>query len=157
MKRQKGAFYRTPPQHCTKYQIPVTLHPKRTKNGSRANREASTIHTMTTTSAITQAAAAGAVVMVALPQTVWEETQAAIHEMKQTISAMAEGMNQQDQKEWLGREETMQLLQISPATLQRYRDRHVIEFSQWGRKILYSRKSIEKLMQDHFIAKGGNA
>lgn len=112
---------------------------------------------MTTTSAITQAAAAGAVVMVALPHTVWEETQAAIHEMKQTISAMAEGMNQQDQKEWLGREETMQLLQISPATLQRYRDRHVIEFSQWGRKILYSRKSIEKLMQDHFIAKGGNA
>ena len=52
---------------------------------------------------------------------------------------------------WLNNKEVKEQLGISTRTLQTYRDTGVLSFSQHGKKIYYSRESIEKFMNDHHI------
>lgn len=51
----------------------------------------------------------------------------------------------------LNNAELCKLLQITPRTAQRYRDRGLIEFTQIGRKVLYSSDAVSRFMSAHHI------
>lgn len=46
------------------------------------------------------------------------------------------------QEEWMDKPSVLKLLRVSPSTLQTYRDKGLIKYSQVGRKILYEKKDI---------------
>lgn len=52
------------------------------------------------------------------------------------------------QQQWLNNEEVMRLLNVSKSTLQTYRDKGLITFSQIGRKILYKSTDIETVLEN---------
>lgn len=54
-------------------------------------------------------------------------------------------------KEILSGKDVCILLNVSPRTLQRYRERKLIGFSQVGPKIIYTWASVDKFMSDHHI------
>jgi excisionase family DNA binding protein len=64
-------------------------------------------------------------------------------------------------KKWLSSDDVCNLLQVSKRTLQNYRDRGIIPFSQIGRKIYYKASDIEEYLSNHYIRayyqKGGAA
>ncbi len=54
----------------------------------------------------------------------------------------------QDKEQWLGNEDVCALLQISPRTLQSYRDNGILPFSQIGRKCYYRVSDVEQLINN---------
>ena len=54
--------------------------------------------------------------------------------------------NNQDKEQWLGNDDVCGLLQISPRTLQSYRDNGTLPYSQIGRKCYYKVSDIENLI-----------
>jgi excisionase family DNA binding protein len=52
---------------------------------------------------------------------------------------------------WLTGDEICKLLRVSKRTLQNYRDKRVIPFSQIGRKIYYKVSDIEDYLNNHHI------
>jgi hypothetical protein len=52
---------------------------------------------------------------------------------------------------WLDGSEVIRALKISSRTLQNYRDRGIIPFSQVGHKIFYKASDIDKFMEEHYI------
>ncbi len=52
----------------------------------------------------------------------------------------------QDKEKWLGNDDVCSLLQISPRTLQSYRDNGTLPYSQIGRKCYYKVSDIENLI-----------
>jgi excisionase family DNA binding protein len=64
-------------------------------------------------------------------------------------------------KKGLSSDDVCNLLQVSKRTLQNYRDRGIIPFSQIGRKIYYKASDIEEYLSNHYIRayyqKGGAA
>lgn len=65
------------------------------------------------------------------------------------------------EKSWMSGDETCKLLRISKRTLQNYRDKRVIPFSQIGRKIYYKYSDIVEYLEMHYVKpyyqKGGVA
>ena len=59
-------------------------------------------------------------------------------------------------KEWLTKEELMNLTGWSGRTIQHMRDSQQIPYSQHGRKILYPRKGIMQFLEDHYIRPKGD-
>jgi hypothetical protein len=51
---------------------------------------------------------------------------------------------------WLGNQEVMQILQISPRTLQNMRDTRLLPFSKVQGKIYYKNKDIESLLENNY-------
>jgi len=56
--------------------------------------------------------------------------------------------NNQDKEQWLGNDDVCGLLQISPRTLQSYRDNGILLFSQIGRKCYYKVSDVEQLINN---------
>ena len=54
----------------------------------------------------------------------------------------------QDKEQWLGNEDVCALLQISPRSLQSYRDNGMLSFSQIGRKCYYRLSDVEQLINN---------
>jgi len=54
----------------------------------------------------------------------------------------------QGKEQWLGNEDVCGLLQISPRTLQSYRDNGILPFSQIGRKCYYKVSDVEQLINN---------
>lgn len=54
----------------------------------------------------------------------------------------------QEKKQWLCNEDVCGLLQISPRTLQSYRDNGILPFSQIGRKCYYRVSDVEQLINN---------
>jgi excisionase family DNA binding protein len=52
---------------------------------------------------------------------------------------------------WLDVEETMKLLKVSRSTLQNYRDKGMISFSQVGNKIYFRRSDLDDLRESHYV------
>ncbi|MBK7763287.1 MAG: helix-turn-helix domain-containing protein [Bacteroidetes bacterium] len=53
------------------------------------------------------------------------------------------GVNNSTPKDdWLSNDQVMELLKVSKSTLQTYRDKGVIPFSQIGRKIIYKKTEV---------------
>ena len=59
----------------------------------------------------------------------------------------------QDKEKWLGNEDICGLLQISPRTLQSYKDNGILPYSQIGRKCYYRVSDIENLINQSQIKK----
>ena len=51
---------------------------------------------------------------------------------------------------WLDNQEVMELLKISPRTLQNFRDNKVVPFSKVGGKIYYKASDVEQLLKDNY-------
>ena len=56
------------------------------------------------------------------------------------------------QKKWLRTKEVLEMLKISPGTLQNYRMNGTIKYTRFGKSIYYSLEEIEKVMQSQQIA-----
>jgi MerR family transcriptional regulator, repressor of the yfmOP operon len=54
-------------------------------------------------------------------------------------------------QKWLSSEEVCHLLMISKRTLQNYRDKKIIPFSQISRKIYYRATDIHEYLLNHYI------
>ena len=54
-------------------------------------------------------------------------------------------------KDWLTGDDLCKLLRVSKRTLQNYRDKRVIPFSQIGRKIYYKYSDIVDYLELHYI------
>ena len=59
----------------------------------------------------------------------------------------------QDKEKWFGNDDVCSLLQISPRTLQAYRDNGILPCSQRGRKCYYRVSDIENLVSQSQIKK----
>lgn len=87
--------------------------------------------------------------VVMLPQAEWEGIKDLLNEVKDTLQTRsAEEVNNQ----WIESTEARQMLGVSAKTWQDYRDKRVIPFSQFGRKIYVRRADIEAFMQQHYIS-----
>lgn len=71
-----------------------------------------------------------------------------LEEIDVKVNRLLSGSNS---PELLTGKELCKLLKISPRTLQRYRDHRLIEFSQSGTKIFYSRSAVNKFMEANHI------
>ena len=86
--------------------------------------------------------------VVMLPQAEWEGIKDLLKEVKDTLQTKsAEEVNGQ----WIESTEARKMLGVSAKTWQDYRDKRVIPFSQFGRKIYVRRADIETFMQQHYI------
>ena len=50
---------------------------------------------------------------------------------------------------WLTTKEAAKALQVTPRSLQNYRDRGIIPFSQFGREVRYLATDIQQFLMDH--------
>lgn len=66
-------------------------------------------------------------------------------------SKIDEVRNLQIQNQILTNEKVVELLDVSPRTLQNYRDRGLIEFSQVGRKIYYTGQAVNHFLEQNKI------
>jgi hypothetical protein len=86
--------------------------------------------------------------VVVLPQDEWEGIKDLLNEVKDTLQTRStEEINSQ----WIESAEARKMLGVSQKTWQDYRDRRIIPFSQFGRKIYVKRADIEAFMQMHYI------
>ncbi|MDZ7743710.1 MAG: helix-turn-helix domain-containing protein [Bacteroidota bacterium] len=53
-------------------------------------------------------------------------------------------------KAWVNNEEASGILKVSKRTLQNYRDKGILGFSQIGNQIYYRLEDIEKLLSNHY-------
>ena len=87
--------------------------------------------------------------VVMLPQAEWEGIKDLLNEVKDTLQTRsAEEVNSQ----WIESTEARKMLGVSAKTWQDYRDKRVIPFSQFGRKIYVRRADIEAFMKQHYIS-----
>jgi hypothetical protein len=86
--------------------------------------------------------------LVVLPQAEWEGIKDLLNEVKDTLQTKsAEEVNSQ----WIESAEARKMLGVSAKTWQDYRDKRVIPFSQFGRKIYVRRADIEAFLENHCI------
>ena len=62
-----------------------------------------------------------------------------------------EEIQKDPENRWLTSQQVCEILHISSRTLQTYRDRKQISFSQTGPKIYYKKSDIDKYLEDHYI------
>ena len=54
-------------------------------------------------------------------------------------------------KNWIDGQDVMQMLKISPCTLQRLRDNGTLPYSKLGRKIFYKESDIDRTLEDNYV------
>ena len=86
--------------------------------------------------------------LVVLPQTEWEDIKGLLNEVKDTLKTKS---NTEINSMWLESSEARAMLGVSSKTWQDYRDKRVIPFSQFGRKIYVRRADIESFLENHSI------
>lgn len=94
----------------------------------------------TTTPAIPQ--------VVVLPESEWVSIKDLLQEVKDTLQTKSE---EETNSQWIESTEARKMLGVSAKTWQDYRDKRVIPFSQFGRKIYVRRADIEAFLQKHYI------
>lgn len=73
-----------------------------------------------------------------------------LRDMQETLSYLVERTKTKDYtNDWVESQEARKLLGISARTWQMYRDKRVIPFSQFGRKIYVKRTDIEEFLRKH--------
>jgi hypothetical protein len=90
---------------------------------------------------------ASSMAMVVLPQSAWEGLNSDIQEVKEMLKSKKcdEGSG------WMDSSDARKMLGVSAKTWQTYRDRRIIPFAQFGRKIMVRRSDIEAFMEAHYI------
>ena len=75
-----------------------------------------------------------------------------IQERLEAISSkLDEIQNQKSAKKWLSNSEACEFLDVTPRTMQNYRDNGVISFSKVGSKIYYKLNDLETHLESHFF------
>lgn len=86
--------------------------------------------------------------LVVLPESEWKGIKDLLNEVKQTLQEKSETeMNGM----WIESTEARKMLGVSAKTWQDYRDKRVIPFSQYGRKIYVQRADIDAFLKNHRI------
>ena len=80
--------------------------------------------------------------VVVLPESEWVSIKDLLKEVKDTL---------QTNSQWIESTEARKMLGVSAKTWQDYRDKRLIPFSQFGRKIYVRRADIEAFLQQHYI------
>lgn len=86
--------------------------------------------------------------MVVLPESEWNGIKDLLQEVKDTLQTKSET---EINAMWLESTEARKMLGVSAKTWQDYRDKRVIPFSQFGRKIYVRRADIETFLENHCI------
>ena len=86
--------------------------------------------------------------LTAIPENRLQNIEAAIQEIKQAIFSKQE---EELQLQWLESEQARKQLNVSRKTWQNYRNKKVIPFSQFGRKIYVRRADLEAFLNSNFI------
>lgn len=86
--------------------------------------------------------------MVALPESEWNGIKDLLNEVKDTLQTKNES---EINSQWIESAKARKMLGVSAKTWQDYRDKRVIPFSQFGRKIYVRRADIEAFLQQHYI------
>lgn len=89
--------------------------------------------------------------VVVLPESEWENIKDLLKEVNNTLQTKSE---EETNGQWLESTEARKMLGVSAKTWQDYRDKRVIPFSQFGRKIYVKRADIEAFLQKHYIKAG---
>ena len=82
--------------------------------------------------------------IVAIESKTFEQMKGRFEDFSRQIKNLC-GENQ-DKEKWLGNDDVCSLLQISPRTLQSYRDTGTLPYSQIGRKCYYKTSDMEQLL-----------
>ena len=85
---------------------------------------------------------------VVLPESEWNGIKDLLQEVKDTLQAKSKT---EINAMWVESTEARKILGVSAKTWQDYRDKRVIPFSQYGRKIYVRRAEIEAFLQKHFV------
>lgn len=85
---------------------------------------------------------------VVLPESEWNGIKDLLQEVKDTLQAKSKT---EINAMWVESTEARKILGVSAKTWQDYRDKRVIQFSQYGRKIYVRRADIEAFLQKHFV------
>lgn len=92
----------------------------------------------------------------AIPELRLQRIEASMERMENLLKANSEAIlkNKQDeiQDQWIESTQIPKTLKISQKTWQNYRDKKVIPFSQFGRKIYIKKSDIEAFMQSNIIS-----
>ena len=86
--------------------------------------------------------------VVMLPQNEWEGIKDLLQEVKNTLQVKS---SEEINAQWIESTEARKMLGVSQKTWQDYRDKRLIPFSQFGRKIYVRRADIEDFMERHYI------
>lgn len=86
--------------------------------------------------------------LVVLPESEWNGIKDLLQEVKDTLQAKSKT---EINAMWVESTEARKILGVSAKTWQDYRDKRVIPFSQYGRKIYVRRADIEAFLQKHFV------
>ena len=84
-----------------------------------------------------------------IPQTELDNIKSDIQQIKELLRKKSES---DMEEQWLSSTEARKMLGVSGKTWQVYRDKRIIPFSQFGRKIKVKKVDIEAFLQDHFIS-----
>lgn len=74
-----------------------------------------------------------------------------IEEIAEHIRKSGSGKSSDDTERWISNKEAMEILGVSPRTLQRYRDNGCIPFSKIGKNCRYRLSDIERVLEAHMI------
>ncbi len=74
-----------------------------------------------------------------------------IEEIAEHIRKSGCGKSSGDTERWISNKEAMEILGVSPRTLQRYRDSGCIPFSKIGKNCRYRLSDIERVLEAHRI------
>jgi len=75
------------------------------------------------------------------------------HELNEMKSLLAEKAEEDFKTQWLNSAEARKMLGVSQKTWQTYRDKRVIPFSQYGRKIMVKSSDLEAFLEGNIVQK----
>ena len=79
------------------------------------------------------------------------ELEALKSELAEIKAAISTRLNHASGDEWVSSETARKMLNVSVKTWQTYRDRRILPFAQFGRKIMVKRADIEAFLNNHCI------
>lgn len=80
-----------------------------------------------------------------------EVYQSLINEIDSIKKILIDNKEKERENRWLTGEEVLGILNVSPKTLQTYRDKRMISYSQVGNKIFYRLSDIDAFLESHHI------
>ena len=86
--------------------------------------------------------------MAVIPQRTLDEL---IYELKEVKQILTDRNRAEADNEWVESAEARKLLGVSQRTWQYYRDKKIIPFSQFGRKIFVRRADLNSFMEKNYI------
>ncbi len=87
--------------------------------------------------------------IISIDKETFEDMVIRFQNFKDRITSLCNKHKSKDINDWLDNQDVCLLLNISPRTLQSYRDMRKIGFSQINHKIYYKVSDIEKLLQSN--------